>query len=167
MQGFIDQGIRLPTSADADPEEQVLWSWFDGETDRIIKAHYNQVECGPRWAALNNLITLATLHKASAQQVFTQVKNHLLKQNEKSMLKGDCAYRGDHNLQCAAGCLMTDKEANKFTESRPWLVLVQDGQVPRKHKELIQDLQGIHDGERPEEWPESLLRLAFDEGLNY
>ena len=53
MQGFIDQGIRLPTSADADPEEQVLWSWFDGETDRIIKAHYNQVECGPRWAALN------------------------------------------------------------------------------------------------------------------
>jgi hypothetical protein len=53
MQGFIDQGIRLPTSADADREEQVLWSWFDCETDRIIKAHYNQVECGPRWAALN------------------------------------------------------------------------------------------------------------------
>ena len=113
------------------------------------------------------MITLSTLEQATAQEVFTQVKDHLLKQNEKSMLKGDCAYRGDHNLQCAAGCLMTDKEANKFTESRPWLVLVQDGQVPRKHKELIQDLQGIHDGERPEEWTESLQRLAFDEGLNY
>jgi hypothetical protein len=113
------------------------------------------------------MITLSTLHEASAQEVFTQVKNHLLLQNEKSMTGGGCAYRGDHNLQCAAGCLMTDKEANKFTESRSWHVLIQAGQVPQKHKELIQDLQDIHDDERPEEWPESLQHLAFDEGLNY
>ena len=113
------------------------------------------------------MITLATLEQATAQQVFTQVKNHLLKQNEKSMINGICAYRGSNGLQCAAGCLMTDKEANKFTESRFWYVLIQDDQVPQKHKELIQDLQDIHDGERPEEWTESLQRLAFDEGLNY
>jgi hypothetical protein len=113
------------------------------------------------------MITLATLDQASKQEVFTQVKDHLLLQNEKSMINGICAYRGSNGLQCAAGCLMTDKEANKVTESTSWHVLIQNGQAPQKHKELIQDLQDIHDGERTEEWPESLQRLAFDEGLNY
>ena len=60
------------------------------------------------------MITLATLEQATAQQVFTQVKNHLLKQNEKSMINGICAYRGSNGLQCAAGCLMSDEEANKL-----------------------------------------------------
>jgi hypothetical protein len=79
-----------------------------------------------------------------------------------------CAYRGSNGLKCSAGCLMSDEEAKYVPEEKEWRTLLDQGFVETyKHKELIQDLQDIHDGERPEEWPESLQRLAFDEGLNY
>ena len=114
------------------------------------------------------MITLATLDQASKQEVFTQVKNHLLLQNEKSMTDGGCAYRGSNGLQCSAGCLMSDEEAKYVPEEKEWRTLLDQGFVETyKHTDLISRLQDIHDGERPEEWAESLLRLAFDEGLNY
>jgi hypothetical protein len=114
------------------------------------------------------MITLSTLHEASAQEVFTQVKDHLLKQNEKSMIDNLCAYRGSNGLQCAAGCLMSDEEAKYIPEEKAWRTLLDQGFVETyKHTDLIFQLQDIHDSELPEEWPESLQRLAFDEGLNY
>jgi len=113
------------------------------------------------------MITLATLAQASAQEVFDQVKDHLLSQNRTSMLGDSCAYRGEYGLQCAAGCLMSDEEASKLIQTSSWYVLTKHEQVPQKHKGLIENLQDIHDGERPEEWPESLQRLAFDEHLTY
>ena len=114
------------------------------------------------------MITLATLEQASKQEVFTQVKDHLLLQNEKSMAGGGCAYRGSNGLQCSAGCLMSDEEAKYVPEEKEWRTLIDQGFVETyKHTDLISRLQDIHDGERPEEWAESLLRLAFDEGLNY
>ena len=66
-------------------------------------------------------ITLSTLSEATEQQVFDQVKNHMLTQMKKSMLEsnGDpCAYRGFDGLQCAAGCLMSDEEAFKIPEKK-------------------------------------------------
>ena len=114
------------------------------------------------------MITLSTLEQATAQEVFTQVKDHLLKQNEKSRINGSCAYRGSKGLQCSAGCLMSDEEAKYVPEQNPWWMLLDLGFVKSyKHTQLISGLQDIHDGERPEEWAESLQRLAFDEGLNY
>jgi len=64
------------------------------------------------------MITLATLHLASAQEVFTQVKNHLLSQNRKSLLSKDiCGYRGQYGTACAAGTTETLHTANlKLTE---------------------------------------------------
>ena len=114
------------------------------------------------------MITLSTLEQATAQEVFTQVKDHLLKQNEKSMTDDYCANRGDGGLACSAGCLMSDEEAKYIPEKKAWRTLLDQGFVETyKHTNLIFRLQDIHDSEPPEEWTESLQCLAFDEGLDY
>ena len=171
MDGFTDQGVRLPTSADADSEGQVIWSWFDGKENQTLKAHYNQVEIGPRWAPLGKLITLATLGQATAQEVFTQVKDHLLKQGKRSMVGGvgsQCAYRGKGGMQCAAGCLMSDEEAEDIPEMQSWGVLINKKYVTAFHRRLISDLQGLHDNlNNIGEWPELLEQVAYNYGLEY
>jgi hypothetical protein len=117
------------------------------------------------------MITLATLDQATAQEVFTQVKDHLLKQNERSLSPtGDdnCAYRGADGKKCAAGCLMTDKEASTITEGKTWDSLVLMGKVRHFHHDLISDLQRIHDQYSDvEDWPELLQNLAYKYNLKY
>ncbi|MDO5609506.1 MAG: hypothetical protein Q4G62_01760, partial [Pseudomonadota bacterium] len=60
------------------------------------------------------MITLKTLSSASAQAAADQIVQHLLTQNERSILDfadpGLCAYRGMRGLKCAAGCLIADDE---------------------------------------------------------
>ena len=117
------------------------------------------------------MITLATLDQATAQEVFTQVKDHLLKQGERSLSPADdnnCAYRGAGGKQCAAGCLMTDKEASTIIEGKTWDSLVQRGKVGHFHNVLISDLQRIHDQYSDvEDWPELLQNLAYRYNLKY
>ena len=115
------------------------------------------------------MITLATLHLASAQEVFTQVKNHLLSQNRKSLLSKDiCGYRGQYGTACAAGCLMSDEEAAAIPEEQSWESLVVQGLVTTsKHENLIGALQEVHDIQPVPCWPDSLRELADEEGLVY
>ena len=117
------------------------------------------------------MITLATLDQATSQEVFTQVKDHLIKQGERSLLPtcdDNCAYRGANGKQCAAGCLMTDKEASTITEGKNWDSLVQMGKVRHFHHALISDLQRIHDQcFVVENWPEILQNLAYKYNLKY
>jgi len=117
------------------------------------------------------MITLATLDQATAQEVFTQIKDHLLKQSERSILPicdDNCAYRGADGKQCAAGCLMTDEEASTITEGKTWDSLVQKGKVTHFHNALISDLQRIHDEcIVVEDWPELLKITASKHDLKY
>jgi len=117
------------------------------------------------------MITLATLDQATAQEVFTQIKDHLLKQSERSILPicdDNCAYRGADGKQCAAGCLMTDEEASTITEGKTWDSLVQKGKVTHFHNALISDLQRIHDQYSDvDDWPELLQNLAYKYNLKY
>jgi lantibiotic modifying enzyme len=115
-------------------------------------------------------ITLSNLSEATEQQVFDQVKNHMLTQMKKSVLEsnGDiCAYRGFGGIQCAAGCLMSDEEASKIPEQKSWYALSIKELVPKNHFELISELQDIHDVENPHEWAESLEYLASYRGLTF
>jgi hypothetical protein len=115
-------------------------------------------------------ITLSNLSEATEQQIFDQVKNHMLTQMKKSMLKSNrdiCAYRGFDGLQCAAGCLMSDKEAFKIPEQKSWYELSIKELVPKDHFGLINELQDIHDVENPDEWAESLEYLASYRGLTF
>lgn len=110
------------------------------------------------------MITLANLNKATAQEVFDQVKNHLLQQNERAStnLSGQatgCKYRIG-NLKCAAGCLIADNEYNPDFEKKDWTTLADAGLVPSKHKMLIGNLQTIHDCYNVEDWKEELQKIA-------
>lgn len=106
------------------------------------------------------MITLTTLDTATAQQVFDQVKNHLLKQNARSENESvGCAYKqGD--LKCAAGCLISDNEYKSDYEGLSWEWLVVLHNISSNHKNLIRELQLIHDKEDVEGWEDSLRHLA-------
>ena len=106
------------------------------------------------------MITLATLENATEQEVFNQVKDHLLNQNEKSLRGTACAYRSETGLMCAAGCLMSDEEAEDIPENTCWWTLVSYESVPLAHAALISKLQQIHDSHPCSYWPELLEDLA-------
>ena len=108
------------------------------------------------------MITLKTLPLATKEEVFDQVKEHLLKQNIKSLGRYSCKYKSDTGLQCAAGCLIGDDEYEPEMEGEGWDDLVRDGSVPDNHQRLIRDLQVIHDKYEPEDWKEKLDELDLN-----
>jgi hypothetical protein len=119
------------------------------------------------------LIKLSNLAEATKQQVFDQVVNHLLTQNQVSVASGAgfCAYRGGNQLMCAAGCLIGDDEYNSEMDGAgdtSWSGLIASGLVKTKvHHDLIADLQLIHDGDNPEVWLKALKALAGEHNLSF
>ena len=113
------------------------------------------------------MITLKTLHKATAQEVFDQVASHLLNQNESSYDEetDQCRYRyGD--LKCAAGCLIANDEYDAEFESYTWGELILDYRFPDVHQHLIQSLQHVHDYNNPKDWANKLIVLAERHGFD-
>lgn len=117
------------------------------------------------------MITLKTLEDATEQEVFNQVANHLLTQNEKSTnTTGVCLYKSVINgktLKCAAGCLIGDDEYLSEFENNKWIHLGYEGLVPKYHLNLIRDLQCIHDNYNPNEWYLRLKYLAIKYNLTF
>ena len=111
-------------------------------------------------------ITLATLEKATAQEVFDQVAAHLLNQSERSLaeLSNACKYRSG-KLSCAAGCLISDSEYNPAMEGRGWPQLCKAYCITLMHTELIFALQNVHDSHRPSDWREQLRKVAVSRNL--
>lgn len=121
------------------------------------------------------MITLATLPKASLQDIFTQARDHLLKQNCKSQRKHPhsggtnlvCAYRGNNNTMCAVGCFIADEEYKPKMDTgvnTSFDSLIATGIFPimnDKHCYLLAKLQLIHDQYEPNQWSEKLLDLAI------
>lgn len=111
------------------------------------------------------MITLKTLPHATAQEVFDQVKNHLLQQNEKAYSNDTgCVYRSN-NLKCAAGCLISDSEYDVKFENESWTSLVLSNRVPEKHRALITELQITHDDYDVENWERRLKHIAKENNL--
>ena len=111
-------------------------------------------------------ITLATLPHATAQEVYSQVRNHLLTQRIKSMVEfHGCQYHGPDGLMCAAGCLVSDTEYLSEMEGKLWGDIVHQGMAPAVHQELISHLQLIHDMKDPADWEHCLNKLAVDFNL--
>lgn len=106
-------------------------------------------------------ITLATLPQATAQEVYSQVRKHLLTQKIQSMIDfHGCQYHGPEGLMCAAGCLVSDTEYLSEMEGKGWEYIVHHGMAPAAHQELISDLQRVHDTKDPANWEYWLNRLA-------
>ena len=115
------------------------------------------------------MIDLSNLAEATEQQVFNQVKNHLLTQGKKCISDNTCLYRGkyDNNLKCAAGCLIAYYQYMPEMEQNDWETLVKEGIVPSAHSNLIEALQKIHDHHSVEAWPMKLREVAVKYNLQY
>lgn len=117
------------------------------------------------------MITLKTLPQATAQEVFDQVTQHLLRQGKAAIsATGACCYRTEREgvvLKCAAGCLIADDEYSRKFENDIWPHLVELSLVPNHHAELIRSLQEVHDGCPVKKWPTYLKQVAVDYGLQY
>ena len=110
-------------------------------------------------------ITLATLPQANAQEVYSQVRKHLLTQKMKSIEEGKgCVYRGPDGLKCAAGCLLSAEEYRPTMEGKVWAYLVDRKMVPGAHQGLISGLQAIHDMRDAASWEQ--CRNKLDAELN-
>lgn len=118
------------------------------------------------------MITLKTLHQATAQEVFDQAAKHLLTQNRKCLNSdGACKYRlissNGEVLKCAAGCFIGDDEYDESFEGDSWDSLIYRKHVNNMHSYLISSLQGIHDSCSVESWESHLSRLAEKLGLQF
>ena len=95
------------------------------------------------------------------QELYTKVRNHLLKQNAKAMLDG-CAYRGEGGFKCAIGCLIPDslyKESFEDNNVTHPSVVLAAGLYP-ENLDLARDLQFVHDLYPPIEWQLKLDGVA-------
>ena len=117
------------------------------------------------------MITLKTLSQATAQEVFDQITQHLLKQGKAAIsATGACRYRvetAEGVLKCAAGCLIADNEYDESWENTDWPSLVADKFVPDSHERLIYKLQGIHDCKSPTAWIRSFHEIAAEFSLTF
>lgn len=111
------------------------------------------------------MITLKTLPQASAQEVFDQVAEHLLTQNEQSYGDDMCRYRS-FGLKCAAGSLIGHDEYQSMFEGKAWNILTDKGLVPAAHQDLIVSLQMVHDDFSPKAWRRRLQITADKYGLD-
>ena len=117
------------------------------------------------------MITLKTLPQATAQEVFDQITQHLLRQGKAARTAtGACLYRVETVegiLKCAAGCLIADDEYDNSFEGVIWSNLINAGKVPTIYGDLIRDLQRAHDNEVPSEWPGRFELIATKYNLTY
>ncbi len=100
----------------------------------------------------------------TAQEVFDKVVEHLLTQNARSCAADQtCAYRGERGLMCAAGCLIPDDQYDESMEGIDWLKL----DLSDAHRDLIDNLQSVHDGIEVAYWKEHLRDVARDHKLEF
>jgi len=75
-----------------------------------------------------------------------------------------CAYRGENGMMCAAGCLLTDEQAQRAGEGIGWqqiCKLHQDiNDLYSGSEKIIMELQYVHDIVLVSEWTSSLRGIA-------
>lgn len=112
------------------------------------------------------------------QEIFTAVKNHLLKQNEQAVGKdGGCKYRikkGTRTLKCAAGGLILKRYYSpNFENSGAGSAPVRNAlslsgvSTTQSNLQLLHRLQRIHDLKPVSDWPKELENLAANESLDF
>ncbi len=113
------------------------------------------------------------------QEIFTQVKKHLLKQNKQSLTSqsetGKCLYYGKEGMKCAIGALlpkwiyskdMENKGANALITSNPEVGLLL-GVEENTDIFFLDQLQEVHDAHLPKFWSEELKAFAEHWNLKY
>ena len=124
---------------------------------------------------------MVLLNLETDYDVFNYVKEHLLKQNEKSVdpWSLSCHYRSQKEdgkvLMCAVGCLMDDRfYIEEFENSSPNDLRVRQAVESSINNwaynvSLLSELQNIHDEYEPDQWSLKLeyLESYFNEDNEY
>jgi hypothetical protein len=108
------------------------------------------------------------------QEIFDKVCKHLLTQNIRCEKEGKCLYR-NNGLKCAIGCLIKDDFYNVGIEGRSienldvQQALKKSGIDPKESKQLLSDLQFVHDNFNPDNWERKLEVIAnkYEVNFNY
>lgn len=115
------------------------------------------------------------------QEIFNKVRNHLLTQNQKSILPINhpdgspiCQYKTKTGLMCAIGCLLPEGfdtarvEGHYAGDDQVVSVLLDSGVLENNGRkfggdiDLLCDLQSLHDNYDVEYWPHQLRKIAND-----
>lgn len=104
------------------------------------------------------------------QKAFNKAVKFLLKQNVQSVGKSGyiCAYRGQNNTRCGAGCLIPNSLYSVDMEGDICTPLSLAGwTIGRLGYDIsfVRKIQRIHDGCCPDRWREKFEELAEEEGL--
>lgn len=107
----------------------------------------------------------------SVQEIFNEIATHLLKQNAKSALNdewGTCAYRGEDNMRCAAGCIIPDNKydfdwENHLVTEIGWFLT----NFAKDQLAVIKGCQTIHDSHPVSNWDFELRVFAENHGLTF
>jgi hypothetical protein len=124
---------------------------------------------------------MVLLNLETDYDIFNYVKEHLLKQNEKSVdpWSLSCHYRSQKEdgkvLMCAVGCLMDDRfYIEEFENSSPNDLRVRQAVESSINNwaynvSLLSELQNIHDEYEPDQWSLKLeyLESYFNEDNEY
>ncbi len=107
------------------------------------------------------------------QAIFDKVATHLLTQKKKSLVKinegsyiAACAYRGDNGTMCAVGCLLTDNDIKLVKEGDSSDVVCETITRLGDFRDILYELQHLHDAYKPSKWINKLSLLATRECLN-
>lgn len=105
------------------------------------------------------------LKDMTAQEVFNVGCDHLLSQGKKSLSEDGnvCAYKGD-GVCCAAAPFIQNYNSHTM-ENVSWEQLVFENNQEKNHKNIIENLQRIHDSKPAPVWPSRLKDLAIRFGL--
>ncbi len=127
--------------------------------------------------------------KEKMQEVFTTVRDHLLKQMAQAKCDSRCRYLDDEGMKCAVGCLIKPEHYTRSMEGvgiSTMMALLDRANAPESAKylwnalvaslgyepdgdmlKLMRQLQYLHDESQPCEWEAKLKVLAVDFGLAY
>lgn len=105
-------------------------------------------------------VTLSTLENSSTQEVFDYIVSNLLSQSLQSIEinTGSCRYRGDNNLKCAVGFIISDDEYIMEFEGKTASEL--SPLKHSKHIDLLEALQTIHDSYDVFTWELKFMEIA-------
>lgn len=108
----------------------------------------------------NNFLDIT---KATAQEVFDFAVNHLRTQKTESVnSNGACVYKGPNGLMCGAAPFI--QNYNPEMEGSGYEDIPNQ---PANHRQLICDIQEIHDIYVPTSWEDGFKLLASDFNLQY
>jgi hypothetical protein len=110
----------------------------------------------------------------TAQEIFDTVVTHLRKQGCKSEDENGCLYRTPDGLSCAVGALIPSQAYSPAMENKSLNKLLESGLLPldlqdefTKHRDLLIELQDIHDCITVSVWEHTLSKTATRFNLRY